>query len=292
VRNKSGADQDQFAVLGLADTVIEPSDNEQEFRSRIAFDVKKPDAVDTSHADHEMKYVILQEPIKNNTLGLAMVHGTTPVKLDVEYEEDDYASFKENETGLLVTGYVGTARILWKEPGTGEKWAIVQFPVCDGPRVRIRNNSGGTIPEGGAMRVTSTDPSRPFCFNVAKPSKDHQLNVIPLVGPDLAAGKERWIRAEPIMRFKLDDSYVEPGDFVGAKQGSWGLEKTKFGFLVLAAENGSRGTFAYVHFSGLAPVLKAMSDEEYGQIDVKLATSGGGTEGETFSLDVIPEEDD
>lgn len=289
VRNKSGSDQDRFAVLGIAGTVITPEENEREFKSRIVFDVKKPNEVDEFHADHEMKYVILQEPLKNNAVGAGMVCGVTPVKLDVKDENDDYAGFKEGQTGFLETWYVGTARILWKEPGPGRKWGIVRFPVCDGPRLRVKNNSGETIPEGGAMRVTSADAERPFVFNVKKPDKDSQLNVIPLIGPPLAPGKERWLRFEPIMRFKLDDSYVDPGDFIGAKQGSWGLEKTKFGFLVLAVQESLRGTFAYVFFNGMTPVLKAMYDESGGCIDVKLATSGGGTEGETFPLDVIPD---
>ena len=44
--------------------------------------------------------------------------------------DDDCAveAAKASETGFLETGS-GSARILWKESGTGLKWGIVLFPV-------------------------------------------------------------------------------------------------------------------------------------------------------------------
>lgn len=291
VRNKTGEDLDQFAIAGLDKASIEPQDNEEEFRRRLVFDIKKPDEVDPDYADHEMRFVIMQQPLKQDAVGKGMILGVSPVKLDIKEERHDYASFKAGETAHLETNYVGTARILYKESGTGVKWGIVEMPVCDGPRILIVNKSGASIPEGGAMRVDSADADRPFVFNVKKPDKDHQLNIIPLVGPSLAANKERWIRFEPVMRFKVDDYDIEPGDFIGARDGSWSLEKTKFGFLVLAIQDSSDGTFAYCHFNGLTPVLKATSDESGGQIDVNLVDSGGSPDGQTFSLKVIPEGD-
>jgi len=287
VRNRSAADQDRFAVLALGDAVISPQDNELEFQSKVALDVRE-----AADGDHEMKYAVLQEPVKKDGLGRGMVFGVTPVHLDVQDEYDDYASFEAGETGCLKTASAGTARILWKEAGTGRKWGVVHFPVDDGLRLKVTNGSGETIPEGGAMALTGADPETPFAFTVSKPSKDSQMNVVPLVGPPLAPGESRRMRFAPLMRFLAEGSELATGDMVGAASGSWALGKTKFGFLVLAVQSSPAGQFAYVFFNGLVPVLKAVYDASGGQVEVQLATSGGAGQGNQFSLAVIPGSDD
>lgn len=281
VRNSSGADRERFAVLTLGGVLIPPDDNEPEFLSRFAFDCMQPGDVNAPHADPEQKFVILQEPLRAGAMGKAMISGLSPVKVDIGHASHEYADFKAGETGYLQSSYTGSARLLYKESGTGVKWALAQFPIYDGPRIRVRNDSGSTIPEGGAMRLQAADNEQPFVFYVRKPDKDHQLHVLPLVGPDLPAGQERWIRLEPVMRFLLDGD-AQPGDFLGVKNDAWALEKTKFGFLALAVQNHpSGGKFAYVHFAGLVPLLRAMADEDAGQIDVQLY--GGSA---TFPLNV------
>lgn len=121
VKNASGADQDRFAVLGINTPIILPTDNLNGFKNRVAFNVVVPTA------DHAEKFVILTEPLAAGRLGKGMVSGVTPVKLSVQSEDDEYAAVKVGETGFLETGQ-GPAQILWKEPGTGTKWGIVQFP--------------------------------------------------------------------------------------------------------------------------------------------------------------------
>ncbi len=153
VRNTSGADQDRFAVMGLSGIVIPPADNELEFQSRPAFDVVVPTE------DHSDSFVILTEPVAAGRLARAMVAGVTPVKLDVQSEDDQYAVAKAGETAHLETGS-GSARILWKESGTGLKWGVVLFPVgqaqltafavFDGNRTNTRytghiKNDGGSL---------------------------------------------------------------------------------------------------------------------------------------------------
>lgn len=124
VRNDSGADQDRFAVLGIADPLILPADNPAAFQERVALALVEPD--EEAHAD---RFCILQEPIAAGALGRGLILGVSPVRLEVTAEDDRTATIVSGETGSLTTGSSGAARILWKEPGTGPKWGIVQIPA-------------------------------------------------------------------------------------------------------------------------------------------------------------------
>ena len=288
VRNKSGEDCFQFAALGIDDVIIKPGGaGEQEFRNRtLTFDCKKLGDIDQAKR-HEMRFVILQEPIAQDKCGRAMISGTTPVVLDVKDEKHEYAWPLADNSALLESAPVGVCRILWKQSGTGEKWAVVQFPSGDFPRVVIKNASGSTIQDGDACMVTSVG-DKPWVLQVNQPDADNLLHVIPYNGPDLASGESAVMNLGEVMRFSVADSDLSPGDFVGTKPGSWQLHKNRFGFLILAVE--PTGGFAYVRYSGITPVLKAVSDESGGTISVKHVDSGGATAGDAFDLDVIPED--
>ena len=289
IRNKSGEDCFQFAALGIDDVIIKPGGTgHQEFRNRtLTFDCKKLCDIDQAKR-HEMRFVILQEPIPQDKCGRAMISGTTPAVLDVKDEKHDYAWPIADNSALLETAVFGVCRILWKESGTGEKWAVVQFPSNDFPRVVIKNASGSTIQDGAACMVTSVGDIF-WILQVNQPDADNLLHVIPYSGPDLANGGSAVVNLGEVMRFSVADSGLSPGDFVGTKPGSWQLHKNRFGFLILAVE--PTGNFAYVRYSGITPVLKAVSDESGGVISVKHVNSGGATEGEAFDLDVIPEDE-
>ena len=289
VRNKSGEDCYQFAALGIDDVIIKPGGTgQQEFRNRtLTFDCKKLCDIDQAKR-HEMLFVILQEPILQDKCGRAMISGTTPAVLDVKDEKHEYASPVADNSALLETAAAGVCRIFWKESGTGEKWGVVQFPSGDFPRVVIKNASGSTIQDGAACMVTSVG-DRPWAMQVSQPDADNLLHVIPYSGPDLAAGESAVANLGEVMRFAVaDGGGLSPGDFVGTKPGSWQLHKNRFGFLILGVE--PTGNFAYVRYSGITPVLKAVSDESGGSISVKHVDSGGATEGDAFDLDVIPED--
>jgi hypothetical protein len=123
VRNDSGADQDRFAVLGIGSPLILPTENAAAFQERVAVALVTPDQ--DAHSD---RICILQEPIAAGKLGRGLILGITPVRLDVQAEDDRVAAVVTGETATLKTGSTGAARILWKEAGTGEVWGIVQIP--------------------------------------------------------------------------------------------------------------------------------------------------------------------
>jgi hypothetical protein len=51
------------------------------------------------------------------------------VQIDVQGSGDTYASPIASDAAKLKSGTSGSARILYKEAGTGIKWAVVQFPA-------------------------------------------------------------------------------------------------------------------------------------------------------------------
>lgn len=74
-------------------------------------------------------YGITEEPILNGQCGRVVVSGVVPVTLWVSDAAHTYAN-STAASGELLTAYHGTARILWKESGTGSgKRGVVQlFP--------------------------------------------------------------------------------------------------------------------------------------------------------------------
>ena len=121
VRNSTEEDLGQFAVIALGELIIKPEDNEPEFRANIP--IFEAELITEENKDRPI--VVLQKPLKENHCGAAMLSGITPVKINVENEEHEFAEL-DVENGLK-SSESGSMRVLWKEPETGEKWAIIQI---------------------------------------------------------------------------------------------------------------------------------------------------------------------
>ncbi|MGE4157605.1 MAG: hypothetical protein AB7F75_00745 [Planctomycetota bacterium] len=124
VRNDSGSDQDQFAVLGVDDLVINPGDDEQEFRARVVLSGKTPDK-----AKHRGRFSIYAEPVEAGKIGKAYVDDVAQVRLLVPQEQEDcrFAEIDDGTAAHLKAANYGSATILWREGGTGEQWAVVRI---------------------------------------------------------------------------------------------------------------------------------------------------------------------
>jgi hypothetical protein len=115
VRNSTDDDLGQFTVVSLGDLIITPTDNEQDFRNNVpVFELIRDELSDP--------FGILQRPLKKDEVGSAMLSGVTPVKLNLLSETHEFAELDEN--GLKSTDS-GSVRILWKQSGTGDKWAVI-----------------------------------------------------------------------------------------------------------------------------------------------------------------------
>lgn len=133
VRNQSGSDQDRFAVLGIDAPIIGPTDNENQFTSRVGLDGVTP-----AEGTHEGRFVVLAEPIADGKIGRAWINGIAVAKVwvpwGIESGDDGYAEIADGDTDNLWCGPTGSARILWKPAGYFEQWAVIRFGAAENPR--------------------------------------------------------------------------------------------------------------------------------------------------------------
>jgi len=127
VQNTSGADRERFDVLGIDGPIFTPADSEQAFTDRAALKGVTP-----AEADHLGRFVILAEPVKAGLVARAWAFGVCPVKVQVDDEAHRFADVADGAAAHLVSGSTGAATILWKESGTGQKWALVRFDCAPG----------------------------------------------------------------------------------------------------------------------------------------------------------------
>jgi hypothetical protein len=142
VRNDSGEDLPRFGILGIARPIVEPGTegNEDEFKRRAAV----IGAAITATDEYVGRFVVAREPIASGRIGLAVVRGVTAAMVNVTDNEHGHADTYPNEQ-LLRSGFTGAARILWKEPGTGQKLAVVEIGPADRDRFAARLGPGHLI---------------------------------------------------------------------------------------------------------------------------------------------------
>ncbi|QDU71032.1 hypothetical protein [Mucisphaera calidilacus] len=135
VRNDSGYAMPRYAVVGLEGPLITPDDNLAEFGRQAAMSVVLPD-----EQSHRVRFVVLAEPLAQGSIGRAYLSGVCQANLmviDPVAETYRYAGIAQGVFALLPQP-VGSATIIWKQPGTGFKKALVhltgqQQPACPMP---------------------------------------------------------------------------------------------------------------------------------------------------------------
>lgn len=114
--NTGGALSSSFGVVAIGDVVINRTDGEEAFNRQNLFEGDTPSA--------GARIAIVQEPLSANAIGRAIIAGVTTVKLNVIDAAHTHAG-PTTSTSELDTANAGPAEILWKESGTGSKWAKV-----------------------------------------------------------------------------------------------------------------------------------------------------------------------
>jgi hypothetical protein len=146
VRNATGASRERFAIVGLAQPIVAPADNEAEFLRQPTFEAVTP--VD----GYEGRFGVLLEPLGVGKIGVAAVAGVVPVRMlvapGIQY---DHAEILSGTTFLLHNVPHGSARVLWIEPGIGFlRWAVIRIDDGDyEAHVFVTSNiadSGGFYP--------------------------------------------------------------------------------------------------------------------------------------------------
>lgn len=117
----------EYQILGLSDLNQTPTGAINNFLATIVFTGVNPTS------DYAGKFAIVQEPIAKGAVGRAKISGISQVKVNFSSAAHGYA--EASATGDVIeltstaTGRDGGAEVLWKESGTGSKWAIIRFPV-------------------------------------------------------------------------------------------------------------------------------------------------------------------
>jgi len=124
VENDSGGDRDRFDILGVDDVIISPTDNEDEFANRVMLSGTTPNP-----ATHLGRFVVLLEPIADGEIGRASISGVCPCEIDVIDSAHAYADINPDSGDRYTPAsrQFGSAEILWKESGTGTKWAVLRL---------------------------------------------------------------------------------------------------------------------------------------------------------------------
>lgn len=132
-RNDSGSDVVRWGVLEISGVVFDPADGSD---AEATF-TSTPCVTGVTPTDSAKPFVIAVEPIAAGKIGRAAVAGVVQCKLDVTAAGDGTAGGKPGSRSELTTGS-GSARILWKQSGTGGgKWGLVAIGGGGGTSIRM-----------------------------------------------------------------------------------------------------------------------------------------------------------
>ncbi len=151
VHNTSDDDMPVFAPMYISGPIVEVEDEETALKFMDGLPAFTADKF-SEDEDLEKPLVILQQPIKSDEMGKALIFGITPVRISNADEDGDFAvPDTEDGTGFAMASS-GSCRILWQGDGD-EAWAIVQMGApdsqeYDGPFKIVDGESGIEVIDG------------------------------------------------------------------------------------------------------------------------------------------------
>ncbi|MHC4715344.1 MAG: hypothetical protein ACYS5V_00075 [Planctomycetota bacterium] len=201
VQNNTGGDLTQFSIVALDGVVFGPSDDLDEFKQNFALKGVVPNA-----NYHTGEFAVLQEPIESGDLGWAVLSGITVCKVNVLKEWMQRADVAWGTTSRLETCMHGAAQILYKESGTGEKWAVVKIGLHKGsPGFQAYLAEDETITSTSAATVNFTEHlnTHPNLFDVDNPAAGYDVKIT-------AAGLFLFTHNHQLMNAEGSAWYTEP----------------------------------------------------------------------------------
>lgn len=154
VRNDSGSDRERFDILGVDGPVFTPDADEDAFKNAVALAGVTP-----SESTHKGSFAVLLEPAAAGEFAQACLDGVCIAKVDVGDASYTYAEITGGDCSRLAAAGRGSARILWKESGTGLKWAVVKLATPAGPGsfpARITSVAGSGVYEAIEQTVVAS----------------------------------------------------------------------------------------------------------------------------------------
>lgn len=133
VKNACGEVRKPGEILGIDDDLIIPLDHAGNRESANATPILK--GVEPAFPDHIGKFVVLVEGLGVNEVGLAYLSGIAVVKVNFTYANSPFADVTDENYTKLTAREFGGARIISKESGTGDKYALVELGTLWTPPV-------------------------------------------------------------------------------------------------------------------------------------------------------------
>jgi len=149
VRNDSGSAVGRFGVLGVDAPAITPTSSLSGFQNHLVLSCSTPASA------HAGRFVVLLEPIPAGRIGRAMAGGVVQVQIDVTDSGHGFAEVKNSDPAKLASGATGSAVILWKESGTGTKWAIIR--IGGGDKAGTANDPAVILPSSFETESAQSD---------------------------------------------------------------------------------------------------------------------------------------
>lgn len=124
-KNTTGATLDRYSIVKFGAIQTDPALSDAakaSFLSRPILTASQPDG-------GEVSWGVAVDPMAANAIGRIAIGGVVPVKISVSSATHKYAKTQQYGTSQLVSGGAteGAATILWKESGTGTKWALIRL---------------------------------------------------------------------------------------------------------------------------------------------------------------------
>lgn len=151
VRNV-GSDLSAFAAVGIGNPVTTPNADLATFQSCVAVEVTTP------ASGQEGRWGVIQEPIKANAFGSAVVAGVTPCQINLTDVSHKFVEIAASNT-VPQSGVVGYGSIIWVAGGvgtasaTGSQWAIIRLGA---PLKGSLTSPKALAPGSGATAATDT----------------------------------------------------------------------------------------------------------------------------------------
>lgn len=142
VRNDSDDDIEPYHALAITGVLVQPDNEDQErtFHSRTPLTGEI-----ATEESPSLSFALALQPIKPGDLGRCVLTGVTPARVFITNETDTTCELAPEET-MLASTPMGGIPILWKEEGTGEKWAVIEMGQPSPGRVTAILGTAQPIP--------------------------------------------------------------------------------------------------------------------------------------------------
>ncbi|MBE3133087.1 MAG: hypothetical protein IMZ55_06415 [Acidobacteria bacterium] len=143
-----------LSVLALREPIFAPDNEARQitFSTTVGFNVAVPAAADVGTG----KFVISWAPIRDAELGQAWPAGVVPCHITVTDANHGFADVTADTTAFLTSGASGPAQILWKEAGTGLKWAVVRLGTKTSEPFTVKVEKDGGVAGDDATECSYT----------------------------------------------------------------------------------------------------------------------------------------